>query len=381
MKRLEIEKIFIFIFSCILIFPAIFFIFFGFFLDWKDFKSFRLKEFYSGEFQEDFSDYFKDKIPFYNKIAALKLNMDILAGQAIFNGVFLQDNELIKISKPPTFSRVAYFCDALNKFFADSNKSIYYLIIPSKLQVNGAVLKIYSDVEKFNEIKVFLEKRLNSKIIELDDSALFESSKTINPFYKTIDSLNPMGAYILYSNNMKKLGQDAIDLQNFDIHHMVSKYYGNLYSKKFMKNVSFDMLDIFKYNLKDVDFNVKEIYSDGTIRKRNTIYDLSKINDFNKHNIVFGGNAVVKNVETSLNEKEKILIFADKYINNFMQFFSLHYKKITVVNLAYFSHLKAGVLNQIKSINLNEYDKVFFIYGIESLRDFEQFFNLKYFKN
>ena len=65
--------------------------------------------------------------------------MDILAGQAIFNGVFLQDSELIKISKPPTFSRVTYFCEALNKFFADSNKSLYYLIIPSKLQVNGAI--------------------------------------------------------------------------------------------------------------------------------------------------------------------------------------------------------------------------------------------------
>ena len=59
-----------------------------------------------------------------------------------------------------------------------------------------------------------------------------------------------MGAYILYSSNMKKLGQDAIDLQNFDIQHMVSKYYGNLYSKKVYENVSFDMLDVFKYNVK-----------------------------------------------------------------------------------------------------------------------------------
>lgn len=380
MKRFEIEKIFVLIFSVILIFPVVFFVFFGFFLDWTDFKPFKLKEFYNGEFQENFSDYFKDKIPVYNKIAALKLNTDILAGQAIFNGVFLQDNELIKISKPPTFSRVSYFCESLNKFFADSNKSIYYLIIPSKLQVNGAMLKIYSDVEKFNDTKIFLEKKLNSKIIELDDSALFENSKEINPFYKTIDSLNSMGAYILYSSNMKKLGQDAIDLQNFDIHHMINKYYGNLYSKRFMKNVGFDMVDVFKYNLKDVNFDVEEIYSDGTTKKRNTIYDLSKINDFYKHNVVFGGPAAVKTVETSLNEKEKILIFADKYINNFMQFFSLHYKKITVVNLAYFSNLKPNMLNKLKNINLNEYNKILFVYGIESLKDFEQFFNLKYFK-
>ena len=380
MKKIEIEKVFVFIFSSILIFPAIFFIFFGFFLDWTDFKPFTLKEFYAGEFQENFSDYFKDKIPVYNKIAILKLNSDILAGQAIFNGVFLQDNELIKINKPPTFSKVAYFCETLNKFFLDFNKSIYYLIIPSKLQVNGAMLKIYSDVEKFNDIKIFLEKNLNSKIIELDDSALFESSKEINPFYKTIDSLNSMGAYILYSSNMKKLGQDSIDLQNFNIKHMVNKYYGNLYSKKFMKNVGFDMLDVFEYNVGNVRFNVEEIYSDGTVKKRNTIYDLSKINDFYKHNIVFGGPAVVKTVETNLNEKEKILIFADRYINNFMQFFSLHYKKITVVNLDYFSNLKPNMLNKI-NVNLKEYGKVFFIYGIESLKNSEQFFNLKYFKN
>ena len=48
----------------------------------------------------------------------------------------------------------------------------------------------------------------------------------------------------------------------------------------------------------------------------------------------------IKNIETNFEEGENLLIFADEHINNFMQFLSLHYKKITVLNLQIMKHLK-----------------------------------------
>ena len=124
-----------------------------------------------------------------------------------------------------------------------------------------------------------------------------------------------------------------------------------------------------------------EIYGDGKVLQRNTIYDISKIYDFDKTNLIFGSKAVVKHVETNFNEGENLLIFADEYINNFMQFLSLHYKKITVLNLSVIKQLKHKNLLHLANINLNDYDKILMLYGIESLNDDEQFLNLKYFKN
>ena len=180
---------------------------------------------------------------------------------------------------------------------------------------------------------------------------------------------------------MKKLGQDAIDLQHFKVFNVVDSYYGELFSKNFIKRVYPDIVDVFKYVEKNVKFNVEEVFANGVVKRRNTIYDMSKIDDFNRLNLVFGNNAPMKNVETNLKDKENILIFSDDVINNFMQFLALHYRKITVVNLYEMLDAKTSVQKKIREINLGNYDKILLVYGVESLNFDEQFQNLKFFKN
>ncbi len=350
-------------------------------MDWKYFKEFNFRNFYSGEYQEFFSNYFKDRLPIYSRLALLKPNVDILTGQAVSNGVFLQDRELIKVHKLPNLKKLSSFCDSINLFSENAQIPIFYLIIPSKFQVNGSSFNLYSEYEMGRDFNLFFSGRLNSDVVGLDDAIIFENSKEINPFYRTSSKLNSMGAYMLYKNNMKKLGQDAIDLQNFNIVNVVDSCYGELFSKNFFKRVYPDVIDVFKYLEKDVKFNVEEIFSNGVVKKRNTIYDLSKIDDFDRLNLVFGGGAVVKNVETNLKDKENILIFADDSINNFMQFLALHYRKITTINLHEISNAKTAVLKKLYGIDLECYDKILFVYGIESLNFEEQFHNLKMFKN
>ena len=381
MKNINFSRVFIGVFVFILIWPIIFYIFFGYFLDWRYFREFNFRDFYSGEYQEYFSNYFKDRLPIYSRMASLKPNADVLTGQAVSNGVFLQEKELIKIHKLPSNKKLGLFCDIVNNFAKNVKIPIFYLIIPSKFQVNGSSFNFYSEYEMRRDIKMFFNNNLNFDVVGLDDAVLFENSKEINSFYRTSSKINSMGAYLLYKSNMKKLGQDAIDLQHFKIFNVVDSYYGELFSKNFIKRVYPDVVDVFKYVKKNVKFNVEEVFNNGSVKRRNTIYDISKVDDFNKLNLVFGSNAPMKKVETNLKGKEHILIFADDFINNFMQFLSLHYRKITVVNLYEMLYAKNSVQKRIYDINLGNYDKILLIYGLESLNLDEQFQNLKFFKN
>ena len=379
MKKINLKTIFVVVFNILLIFPLFYFMVFGVFLDWRNLREFNFKDFLNGDYQKSFNDFFKEQIPIYSDIAVSKPNFDILTGQTVFNGVFLQNDELIRINKLPNFKTIEYFCNGVNSFFKKNTKPTYVLIVPTKFQVNCNSLNLSTEYKLGKEIKTYLNQNLNSEIISLDDGVLFEKSKEINSFYRTSSFLNSMGAYLLYNRNMKKLGQDAIDLQYFNIFHFVDCYYGELYNKKFSSSVVADVIEVFKYVGKRVNFNVREIKSNGEGKKRFTIYDLTKINDSNKKNIVFGSSCAVKDVETSFKEKEKLLIFADEFVNNMMQFLALHYSKITVVNLNEMFYLKQRILNNIKNINVKDYDKVLFIYNINSLTDYEQFLNLNYF--
>lgn len=349
---------------------------FGKFIDWTYFKGFNFRDFLGGEYQENFNDFFKDKLPVYNRLTFLKNNFDILTGQTVSNGVLVRGQELTKIHKLPNEGKFDLFSLHVMRFAQDLKKQAYYLFIPSKLQLNDSVFKFYGD----SEIKDEIERLKKKYLIPLENNILYENSKEVSPYYRTSNRLNSYGAYLLYCSNMKKLGKNVYDIENFNIHHVVDDYYGELYSKNFGRNINPDTIDIFKFNGKDIDFSVEETYGNGTVLKRKTIYDLDRINDYDKTHVIFGGNAVLKEVETNLEEKEKLLIFSDDSINNLMQFFPLHYKKITVVNLHEIYYSKDEVFEKLKNIKKNDYDKILFIYQIESLNDDEQFRNLKYFK-
>ena len=356
--------------------------FFGFFMDWNYFRSFKVRDFFAGEFQKDFNYYFKDRLPVYSRLTFLKSNFDILTGQNVSNGVLVNGKELIKIPEIPNLDKVHLFGLHTTRFLKHFNKPTYCLFIPSKLGLSDNPLKFHNENSLNHDFEFYYRRGGEDLNVNfLDCSVLFENSKEINVYYRTSNKINPYGAYLLYSSNIKKLGQSPIDMEDFNIYHVVGNYFGELYSKNFLKGVNPDTIDIFRYCKKDISFDVEEIYNDGHVLKRDTIYDFSRIDDYDKTNIIFGGKAVIKNVETDLEGKEKILIFSDENIDNFMQFLPFHYKEITIVNLRqiFYSFDNGGVLEKIRRLNVSDYDKLLFIYGVESLNDDEQFRNLKYF--
>ena len=75
MKKLNLEKIFVGLFVGILTLPTVFMLAFGYFLNWEQYKHFKVYDFFMGEYQEELKCFLKEDIPVYVGFAFLKPNI------------------------------------------------------------------------------------------------------------------------------------------------------------------------------------------------------------------------------------------------------------------------------------------------------------------
>ncbi len=382
-KHLKVDRLFIIFIFLISAFPILFLIFSGSFFDCICFKNFEIKSFVSGRFQKKINLYLKNNTPIYSKICYIKPNIDVLTRQGAVNDVYLQNKDLIKITKGVTSRDDWYFFKAIENF-VNMADSLYFIILPSKFHLYGR--RYFNDFTGYDFYKRedwfnynFCDEYRN--IFKLDESVLLNRIDDISPFYRTSSRLNGFGAYILYNEIMNSFENQAYELSNFNVCHVVDDYFGELYSKNFKNLVAPDTIDVFKCDFLDVNVNVREYFADGSVSVRSDICDLNCIKSPDKLDVVFGKVAPVKVVETNLKDKDSILIFADENVNSLVQFLSLHCKKIVVVYLNEFlGGLSQKFYSNIGDIKFCKYDKIMFFYGVESISNREMFFNMRYFK-
>lgn len=382
-RCLTVDRLFIMFIFLILTFPILFLILSGSFFNCNCFKNFEIKSFVSGRFQKNLNLYFKNNIPFYGKICNIKPNIDVLTRQGAVNDVYLQDKDLIKITKGVKLGDDLHFFKAVENF-ANMADSLYFIVLPSKFHLYGR--RYFNDFTGYDFYKSedwfnynFCDKYKN--IFKLDESVLLNRIDDISPFYRTSSRLNGFGAYILYNEIMNSFENSAYELSNFSVFHVADDYFGELYSKNFSNLVAPDTIDIFKCDFVDVNLSVREYFADGSVSVRDDICDLSCIKNPDKLDVVFGRATPVKVVETNLKDKDSILIFADENVNSLVQFLSLHYKKIVVVYLNEFlGGLSQKFYSNIGDIKLCKYDKIMFFYGVESISNREMFFYMRHFK-
>lgn len=379
MKYSIVQRIYIGIFSALIICFGIYLTVDCLFISKNCLPEFSISKFLHGQYQKDVSECFNKNMYIYKPIKAMKTNFDMLTGKSFTNGVYIKDSSLTKIPQFPSSSNLEYVAEKINKFNDRTNQPIYSLTITTKTQIDNDQFMSY--IFKGDESRLISEYNnfLNNNISKLDAITPLIYIKNMNVFYKTDSRLTGLGSFLIYNYNMKQFGATPFSMRQFNIEHAVSGFYGELYDKILYSNVDSDTVDLFHYNGYVVNGNVDSIYADRNISHRSTIYDLSRKFHSDKINIVFGEPAPIKNVTTNSKSKNSILIFADRNIDSLIQFFAIHYVNITVVNLSELSKLGDDLKNSIEKINSTPYDHVLFAYGIESLTNIEQFDGLKKF--
>ncbi len=328
-----------------------------------------------GEYQEELKCFLKEHIPVYSGFAFLKPNIENISNQKLLNGVFLKDGDLVKINNNnEKFDDFSKTIPKFKSFFNRTDKPIYFFIIPSK---NSFIEKKSEDF--INGLKRDFDSTFQKNVSFVQTKSFFNKIKEISPYYRTSEKINGFGAYLIYCDLVKEIGEKSVDYANFSIYTVVDDYFGELYNKNFKDKIQPDVIEIYKHYYLNIKTSVKEIDFMGKTRSRDTIFDVSYINDSNRFNLIFGKPSLIKDVRTNLKNKDRVLIFCDENVNNLMQFLTLNFSQITLVNLNDFFYVKQNVFDKINLFKANGYDKIFFIYGYNNFTVYDQFNNLKYF--
>ena len=205
--------------------------------------------------------------------------------------------------------------------------------------------------------------------------------KDFDLFYRTDSSLNSFGNFLVYDSILKQMNISPFPIDCFRIRTYSYDFYGNLYSENFDGFIKSDTIDRFEI-VQDLDFfseycneinrlKLTQIDGDLNFNERNSIFDVGKLYGREKNKFFFGDSFPIKIVETNLKDAENILIFSDGSVDGLMQFLVLHFKKLIVIDLKQIDLNYANLhyfLNyfNIKS-DIKNFEKVLFIYGIESL--------------
>lgn len=321
----------------------------------------------------------------------LKFIMTGLAGKSFMNDVYRKENTLLKIPVLPDKLQIQKCCEEVTKFCDKTSAVIYFLLLPTKFQVNGGLSGFFYDNSNTYERKLnqFFCSNLSGKVIKLYDDFFSAYFEDVDFFYRTDNSLNSFGNFIVYRSIAKQMGISPFYFNWFKVHTVSSEFYGNLFNNNFKSLIRPDTVDLFEpiyeelFGFENLKFKVMQISPNLNVRERNSIFDYSKISCSDKNRVLFGDSAPIKIVETNLENGENMLIFSDGSADGLIQFLSLHYKKLIVVDLEQIQLNYWMLFDFLTRFRLEHkiknFDRVLFLYEIESLSDSKKFKQLSWF--
>ena len=77
-----------------------------------------------------------------------------------------------------------------------------------------------------------------------------------------------------------------------------------------------------------------------------------------KYTVFLGQNTPVVTINTNVKNGKKLIVFKDSYANSMMQFLTLHYEQITVVDLRYLNVPLSDY------VDMNDYQQALFLYNV-----------------
>lgn len=177
-------------------------------------------------------------------------------------------------------------------------------------------------------------------------------------YYRTDHHWTSYGAYLGYTALAKPLNFKAVSHDMFNIEHVANDFLGTLYSKALCHEDFADTIDLYTYSQGDP---VNEVvrYMGKNTQTYSSIFFRENLEGKDKYTVFLGQNTPVVKINTNVKNGKKLIVFKDSYANSMMQFLTLHYEQITVVDLRY--------LNMPLSeydVDMNDYQQALFLYNV-----------------
>ena len=178
-------------------------------------------------------------------------------------------------------------------------------------------------------------------------------------YYRTDHHWTSLGAYEVYCALAQAWGLTSAEKEEYSIDDY-DGFYGTTYSKSGLWATKPDEISLWTDTETQIDVTAYDENRPVPIEQEGPFF-LQHLQEADKYPVFLDGNHA-KVTLTSNAPGGKLLIVRDSFAHCFAPFLSRHYQTIDLVDLRYFKKQTVSEL-----IEENEYDRILFVYGLETL--------------
>ncbi len=317
--------------------------------------------FADGSFFEDISDFSADQFPARNFFCSISSLSEIALLREESNGIIVaKDGYLISRHDNASNEILSENLEDISYFFQiNCNVPSFLLVAPRAIDVEKQKLPAFF-LEDYGEKEhlVLHEKISNDKLIDPRDELEKLSQNGVDIWYKTDHHWSTRGAYEAYLSLCQSIGEDAYQLEYFDIQQVSEDFFGTSFSKSGLPEFcsDADTVELYRY-AGDGSITVT---SPTTQKTTYGFYDMTALERKDKYQIFLGGNTDILQIRDTSKEKPKMLLIKDSFANSLIPFLALHYD-IDVIDLRYYRRSLREFMEN------NRFDTILLVYGIDTL--------------
>ena len=305
------------------------------------FPSFSLSALKDGSYFSDLTDSFSDQFAGRNRWISLHLQELKLMGQHESGGVYLgKDGYLLLAPEDPDREAIAGSVAAINQLAADyPDLHTTMIIVPGASTTMRDYGPKNMPARDQNADIADFESQLSSSITCVDAGAVLAEHTDEYIYYKTDHHWTSLGAYYTF-----QAAVDALDISayvsDFDVYPVTDSFQGTLASKSGSHKVS-DTINIYLPRTE-----VRYTVTRGEETTKNcSIFNSEALSSSDQYTVFFGGNYSKVDIQTTVSNGRKLLVFKDSYANSFMQFLLPCYERIIMIDPRYYYGSMDELLN------------------------------------
>ena len=320
--------------------------------------TFSLQSITDKSFMDQTETYLADHIVLREQIAKAKTALDLLSGKREIGGVYVCDDMLVEHISQHDADITASNAQAINAFaqkYAGTMQTTV-MLVPTAEAVYPQKLPAFAPhIDQTEYIRSFYDQLDNVNTVDAYTVLTAHQKEYI--FYRTDHHWTSYGAYLGYTALAKPLGFKAATADMFNIEHVSHDFLGTLYSKALCGEKMADSIDLYTYSQGDPVTDVIR-YSGKNKQTYSSIFFRENLEGKDKYTVFLGQNNGLVRIQTNVDNGKKLLVFKDSFANAAMQFLTLHYEEIAVVDLRYLNMPLSDYLD------LSEYDQALFLYNV-----------------
>lgn len=316
---------------------------------------FSFEALFSGELITAFETYSTDQFPYRDGWITLKAALELAAGKDENNGVYLCENDtLIESFEAPDDETLSKNMTSINTLTEHAGVPVYFALVPGKSDIYAALLPDYTPND--SQLALIETVYAQSDAQTIDIYSALSTHKDEYIYYRTDHHWTTLGAYYGYAALCEAMGIVPASLESFAPQTVSDHFYGTTYSSSGFSWIQPDKIDLY---VEDPGTLKIQNYMDGSAAD-GVLYDLSYLNKKDQYSMFLGGNTPLLQIQTGLQDGERLLVLRDSYADSMAPFLLSHFSEIHMIDLRYY---KASILDYIREYHI---DRVVVLYSVSN---------------